>query len=190
MAKRVFFSFHYQDVIDFRANVVRNHKTTKHEGAGYFDASIWESAKKVGSLALKRLINVEIQNTSVTAVLIGSDTYLRPWVRYEIFKSVAKGNKILGIHINSIKGKDSKTKSLGQNPFDYLALQYSEDGKKIFLNEYKNGKWVRYDNLDGWAVSNTIQSKWGKAFKLSTFYNVYDWAGNNGYTNFEKWIQC
>lgn len=26
MAKRVFFSFHYQDVIDFRANVVRNHK--------------------------------------------------------------------------------------------------------------------------------------------------------------------
>ena len=46
MAKRVFFSFHYQDVIDFRANVVRNHKTTKHEGAGYFDASIWEDAKK------------------------------------------------------------------------------------------------------------------------------------------------
>lgn len=29
MAKRVFFSFHYQDVIDFRANVVRQHKTTK-----------------------------------------------------------------------------------------------------------------------------------------------------------------
>ena len=25
MAKRVFFSFDYQDVIDFRANVVRNH---------------------------------------------------------------------------------------------------------------------------------------------------------------------
>lgn len=68
MAKRVFFSFHYQDVIDFRANVVRNHKTTKHVGAGYFDASIWEDAKKESDLALKRLINNELKNTSVTAV--------------------------------------------------------------------------------------------------------------------------
>jgi hypothetical protein len=31
MAKRVFFSFHYQDVIDFRANVVRNHWLTKKD---------------------------------------------------------------------------------------------------------------------------------------------------------------
>ena len=29
MAKKVFFSFHYQDVIDFRANVVRNHSSFK-----------------------------------------------------------------------------------------------------------------------------------------------------------------
>lgn len=50
MAKRVFFSFHYQDVIDFRANVVRNHWVTKdREEAGYFDASIWEEAQKKGT---------------------------------------------------------------------------------------------------------------------------------------------
>ena len=115
MAKRVFFSFHYQDVIDFRANVVRNHKTTKHEGAGYFDASIWEDAKKESDLALKRLINSELKNTSVTAVLIGSETYSRRWVRYEIMKSLEKGNLLLGIHINSIAGKDQKTKKMGRN---------------------------------------------------------------------------
>jgi len=46
MAKRVFFSFHYKDVIDFRANVVRSHRLTKNNQAGYFDASIWEEAKK------------------------------------------------------------------------------------------------------------------------------------------------
>ena len=36
MAKRVFFSFHYQDVIDFRANVVRQYWLTKpnSEAAG------------------------------------------------------------------------------------------------------------------------------------------------------------
>lgn len=53
--------FHYQDVIDFRANVVRNHWLTKpdREEAGFFDASIWEKAKKTGALALKRLGNFQ-----------------------------------------------------------------------------------------------------------------------------------
>ena len=79
MAKRVFFSFHYQDVIDFRANVVRNHWRTKPDrgDAGFFDASIWETAKRTSPLALKRLINSELQHTSVTTVLIGSETYAR-----------------------------------------------------------------------------------------------------------------
>ena len=43
MAKRVYFAFHYQDVIDFRANVVRKHNFTSGvEAAGYYDHSIWE----------------------------------------------------------------------------------------------------------------------------------------------------
>ncbi len=62
MAKRVFFSFHYKDVIDFRANVVRSHRLTKNNQAGYFDASIWEEAKKTSTLALKRLINIQMIN--------------------------------------------------------------------------------------------------------------------------------
>ena len=95
MAKRVFFSFHYQDVIDFRANVVRKHNVTKDGNGGFFDASIWESAKKTGDIALKRLINGELENTSVTVVLIGSQTYARRWVHYEIMKSIERGNAVL-----------------------------------------------------------------------------------------------
>ena len=118
MAKRVFFSFHYQDVIDFRANVVRQHWLTKpdRESAGFFDASIWESAKRTGSVAVKRLINSGLDGTSTTCVLIGSGTYARPWVRYEILKSFRKGNVLLAVHVNTIKGRDQKTKSLTQKP--------------------------------------------------------------------------
>ena len=118
MAKKVFFSFHYQDVIDFRANVVRNHWLTKpdRQSAGFFDSSIWENAKKTSDLALKRLINNGLLNTSNTCVLVGSDTFNRRWVSYEIMKSVEKGNHIFCVHINSIKGKDGKTKSKGNNP--------------------------------------------------------------------------
>jgi len=75
MAKRVYFAFHYQDVCDFRANVVRNHNFVGGvEGAGYYDHSIWEEAKKTSPLALKRLINGELEGTSVTVVLVGSHT--------------------------------------------------------------------------------------------------------------------
>lgn len=92
MAKKVFFSFHYQDVIDFRANVVRQHWVTKtnQEEAGFIDKSIWEDAQKTSSLALKRLINSELTGTSNTCVLVGTNTYQRPWVRYEIFRSIYK----------------------------------------------------------------------------------------------------
>jgi hypothetical protein len=83
MAKRVYFAFHYQDVIDFRANVVRKHNFAEGvKAAGYYDYSIWEDAKKTSPSALKKLIDAELENTSVTVVLIGSDTWARRWVRY------------------------------------------------------------------------------------------------------------
>jgi hypothetical protein len=100
MAKRVYFAFHYQDVIDFRANVVRKHNFAEGvKSAGYYDYSIWEETKKTSPLALKKLINSELENTSVTVVLVGSDTWSRRWVRYEIFESIRRGNHVFGIHL-------------------------------------------------------------------------------------------
>lgn len=120
MAKRVFFSFHYKDVADFRANVVRNYWMTKpdREICGFYDASIWESAQKQGDVALKRLINGGLEQTTNTCVLIGSQTYERPWVRYELLKSFKRGNNLFGVHINSIKSKDGTTKIKGPNPLE------------------------------------------------------------------------
>ncbi len=149
MAKRVFFSFHYQDVIDFRVNVVRNHKLTKSDNAGYFDASIWEDAKRTSDLALKRLINSEIQYTSVTCVLVGTHTFERRWVDYEIFKSLQKGNKILAIHINGIKGKNGHVKANGNNPLFYIGYSFTNNGTKVKLHNYINGSWIYYTDLGG-----------------------------------------
>jgi hypothetical protein len=195
MAKRVFFSFHYQDVYDFRVNVVRNHWLTKPNcsEAGFFDASIWESAKKTSSIALKRLINSEIQNTSVTCILIGSHTWSRPWVRYEIFKSYKRGNHIIGVHINSIRGKDKRTKNIGLNPLDFLGVSFSLNGLYATLIEYINGKWLEYTEIDGRStcrLSKPISSSYrGQAYQLSYFYNVYDWVKDRGYYNFSNWVK-
>ena len=193
MAKRVFFSFHYQDVIDFRANVVRNHWMTKsdREEAGYFDASIWESAKKQGDTALKRLINGGLENTSNTCVLVGSDTYLRPWVRYEILKSFKRGNQLFAVHINGIKGKDQKTKNYGPNPLEYVGITFSADGRTATLWENTNNQWIRYEKIDGTAdYPFQVESQFrGNGYNLSNWYHLYDWVGNDGYNNFSSWVK-
>jgi hypothetical protein len=191
MAKRVYFAFHYQDVIDFRANVVRKHNFTRGvESAGYYDHSIWEETKKTSPSALKQLINTKLENTSVTAVLIGSGTYERRWVRYEIMKSVKRGNLILGIHINGITDKDQRIKPRGPSILDHLGLQISDDGKKgkPIVWDGQSQKWIFYSDLDPFNVSEQPTAMRGKHFQLSHWFRTYDWVEDDGYNNFSSWI--
>jgi len=190
VAKRVFFSFHYQDVIDFRANVVRQCWVTKsdRETAGYFDASLWESSRREGKESLKRLINSGLNGTSFTSVLIGSDTYSRPWVRYEIFKSLEKGNGLHGLHINLIPCKNRQTKVSGPNPFDYLAVKFNDKGDRVDLCEWDEQKWIWYKDVSGWILPQPQLHNAGQLKQLSTWYPTYCWVGDNGYQNFSAWI--
>jgi hypothetical protein len=193
MARRVFFSFDYLDVADFRANVVRKHGMTKldrHE-AGFFDASLWEATKRQGDLAVKRLINSAISNTSVTCVLIGSLTYERRWVRYEIMRSLKKGNRIFAVHINSILGKDSRSKTLGPNPLEYLGVTFSDSGLTATVHEIVNGQWQEYTEIDGrasWRVGPAPIRFRGQGFNLGGLFRTYDWVDDNGYNNFSNWV--
>jgi hypothetical protein len=189
MARRVYFAFHYQDVIDFRANVVRNHNLIEGvQKAGYFDASIWEEARKKNPLALKRMINSELDNTTATVVLIGTDTYARPWVRYEIFKSIERGNKVIGVHINGIAGRDQRTKPLGPNPFEYLALTISNDGRRGTPLEWDGSKWIEYCDLGTFGINEQPIDKRGQGLQLSHWLAVYDWIADDGYQRFNSWI--
>jgi len=193
MAKRVFFSFYYQDVVDFRANVVRQHWLTKpdREAAGFFDASIWGNAELSGDVGVKRVINSGLDGTSVTCVLVGSETYVRRWVRYEIMKSFRKGNALLSVHINSIKGRDQRTKPSGPNPLKSLGVTYSESGLTGTLWELRDGAWKEYSETDGGASFQTggvSQEYRGKGFNLAQWYPEYDWVAHNGYENFGAWI--
>lgn len=193
MARRVFFSFHYQDVIDFRANVVRLHWLTKpdRDAAGFFDASMWETAKKTGGTAVKRLINSGLDGTSVTCILIGSETYARPWVRYEILKSFQRGNPIVAVHINSIRGKDQRTKVQGPNPLSYVGVTFSDSGLTATLHENAIGVWHEYSEIDGSASYQTgaVAPQYrGQGFNLAQWYPVYDWVADDGYNNFATWV--
>lgn len=109
MARRVFFSFHYQNDI-FRVNVIRNsHIVEGTAAAGFQDASLWEATKLKGDAAIKALIDKGLETTSVTVVLIGEKTADRKYVKYEIEQSIARGNGLLGIYIHNIKDINGKT---------------------------------------------------------------------------------
>ena len=147
MARRVFFSFHYERDV-WRASVVRNSWVTKpdREAAGFFDVSIWEEAKKKGEAAIKKMIDDALLGTSVTAVLIGAETATRTYVIYEIDQSIARGNGLLGIRIHNIKDTAGQTGSWGTNPLP--------GGYKVY-------DWVNddgYNNLGSWVQAAAKQA--------------------------------
>ena len=101
MARRVFFSFKYEDVS--RAMVVRNSWVTQgKEAAGFIDAADFEQLKEDGDDAIQAWIDDQLDGTSVTVVLVGRDTCDSRWVKYEIEKSEEIGNGLLGIDISKI----------------------------------------------------------------------------------------
>lgn len=122
MARKTFFSFHYERDA-WRAGQVRNSNVIASEDEyGFIDGVDWESIKRQGDDAIKRWIKDQLKNTSVTAVLIGKETVDREWVRYEIVESWNRGNGLVGIWIHDILDQDSKTDAQGQNPFELFTL--------------------------------------------------------------------
>jgi hypothetical protein len=99
----VFFSFHYGNDV-WRANQVRNSNVVHGaDVAGFFDHSEYLEAKKKSDEGIRRMILRHLKNTTVTVVLIGKETAERPWVRYEIAKSVEQGNGLVGVRIHHLK---------------------------------------------------------------------------------------
>jgi hypothetical protein len=145
MARRVFFSFHYEADAG-RAGVVRNHSITKDGfgDAGYIDAAAWETIKRQGDQAIKNWINQQLQGTTVTVVLIGAETAQRQWVQYEIQRSWDKGNRLMGVRIHNIKDfRTGQTSYQGQDPFTNLGFTGIPVWDWVNDNGYNNfARWV------------------------------------------------
>lgn len=194
MARRVYFAFHYKDVEDFRANVVRNSWVTQdREAAGFYDASVWEENERQGDLALKRLINGGLRNTSVTAVLIGTLTYSRRWVRFELVKSFERGNGIFGIHINTIPDKYQQTKPRGSNPLDFLYFRVNNEAGLIYVWEWKGNieKWKPHPDVPTVRLSDvSYDFRFVKEGPFSKIFPTYDWVTGQGYHNLDSWVEA
>jgi len=132
MARRVFFSFHHENDI-WRANQVRNANVVAgSQLAGFFDYSEYEEASKTGKVGTRRMIRRHLKDTTVTVVLIGTETANRPWVKYEIEQSIAHKNGLLGIYIHHLKDSNRLPSPRGPKPavpqgVDFPAYDWDKD---------------------------------------------------------------
>lgn len=141
MARKVFFSFHYQrDSV--RAGQVRNSNVvTSHtvETSEFVDAAKWESIKRNGDQAIKNWIASQLNGTSVTVVLIGALTSQRRWINYEIQESIKRPNGLLGIYIHNCPLFNGSTDIKGVNPLPagYSTYDWINDNGRANL-----GTWI------------------------------------------------
>lgn len=150
MARKVFFSFHYDRDVR-RVVQIRNSWIVRAKGDAqpFYDKAEWETVKRKG---IEKWIDDQLTGTSVTVVLIGSETYNRDWVRHEIKRSYELGKGILGIYIHNVKDPKLGTDIKGKNPLDFWSI--TRNGSKVsFSSLYKTYDWVNddgYTNLSSW----------------------------------------
>lgn len=162
MARRAFFSFHYAPDC-WRAAQVRNSWVTQdRKAAGFFDSAEWEQVKKKRDSEIEKWIDKQLEGTSVTVVLIGSNTYGRKWINYEIKSSYKKDNGILGIYIHNKENSKGLKSTKGRNPLEYWSIE--RNGRKVQFSEiYPTYDWVNddgYKNMGAWI--ETAAKKAGK----------------------------
>jgi hypothetical protein len=147
MARRVFFSFHYDRDVR-RIQQVRNSWVVRQRGESppFYDAADFEEAKRRAG-GIQKWIDGQLRGCSVTAVLFGRETFARPWVNYELEESHRRGMGILAIDIHNVKDPLSGAESAGPNPLEYLSA-----GDRRYSMMYRSYDWVRDDGYNNIAI--------------------------------------
>jgi hypothetical protein len=152
MARRVFFSFHYERDVR-RIQQVRQSWVVRPGGEAqpFYDKAEFEKVKARAG-GIEKWIEEQLSGTSVTVVLFGAETSSRPWVRHEIKRSYELGKGIVAIDIHSIKDPQRGSDYQGSNPLDYWSVK--RNGMSVPMSSlYQSYEWVKdngYANMPAW----------------------------------------
>lgn len=157
MAKRkIFYSFHFDNDV-MRVQLIRNMGIV--EGDTPVSPNEWEKLKKQEG-GVKKWIDNNMDGKSCVIVLVGTETYKRPWVKYEIQKAWDDGRGLFGIHVHNLTCPNNGTCTQGTNPFNQFTFK---QGDKVITPKCYNPKSSdAYNdisaNLDAW-VEEAIKSR-------------------------------
>lgn len=149
--RRVFFSFHFDDVM--RVNNVRRRYEFETDGTKrrFHDSSLWEAKKLTNPEAIKGLIRYGVGHTSAVCVLAGTGTWDRRWVRYEIARAVVDERGLLVVHLNGINHHlRGAPDPIGPNPLRFMGLykkaQSPQQMASWHLCELTERGWLPYQD--------------------------------------------
>lgn len=153
MARKVFFSFHYDNDVT-RASIVRNAWVTKPDraAAGYIDHAEFEKIKQRGTQAVRDWIDDQLWGSTVTVVLIGAETLTRPFVKYELEQSYKRGNAIIGVYVDKLR--DFKGNTSGRCSTYNVEVGTDKSGSTIWFSSFPVFDYVSddgYNNLGTWV---------------------------------------
>lgn len=147
----VFYSFHFDNDV-MRVQQIRNMGMI--DGNEPVSKNDWETVKKNGNAAIEKWIDDNMKYKRCVVVLIGTDTYKRPWVIHEIKKAWEDGRGLLGIHIHNLNCPNNGTCSKGKNPFDQFTFK-NNNGVVVVPPVYDPPASNAYnhikDNLASWV---------------------------------------
>lgn len=126
MARKVFYSFHYQPD-NWRASQVRNMGIV--EGNSPATDNAWEAVEQGGDAGIKNWIDDQMVGRSCAVILIGNKTAGRKWIKYEIEKAWNDRKGVLGIYVHNLKDSTGSLAIKGVNPFDDFTV--GNAGKKL-----------------------------------------------------------
>lgn len=189
----VFFSFHFEEDIR-RSCIVRNsyrfRPGRKLPSSNFYDRSLWERSKREGVESLKRLIREGMVGSSVTCVLAGTQTWARPWVRFEIAHSLRVGNGLFTCSIHNVNDPHYGSAAAGYDPLAFMGLQLRQDGRGNVV-EWVDGEWWPFELMKApvkWPIWMAKPSV-GRLFPLADFARRYDYQLDDGYNNLAQWAQ-
>lgn len=153
--RKIFYSFHFDNDV-MRVQQVRNMGLV--EGDEPVSPNAWEQLRRTSG-GVERWIRNNMAGKSCVVVLIGTETYRRPWVQYEIKKAWEDGKGLLGIHIHNLRCPRNGTCSKGKNPFD--STTFTRGGQVIIPKVYDPVAHDAYGdinrNLANWVEAAIAQ---------------------------------
>jgi hypothetical protein len=199
--RMTYFAFDFDDLM--RVNNVRmNGKIgprVMKNSRGFLDRSVWEASKAYTDRGLRLMMQQVSSRSSVVCVLIGSNTWMSRWVRYEIALSVINERGLVAMDLNGINHSDQTGPDpLGAHPLSFIGLHKTETGvwrlveKKPFDQE--NGEvallWDWYEDhkapVEKPQYIPDIPA--GGVVPLSLYTKRYDFMGHVGSANIGAWL--
>jgi len=127
-----YFSYHFANDAH-RAAAVR--RASGLEADEPISAPAWEELGWGGDTAVTRWVTERMRGKDCLVVLIGAQTSLRKWVKWEIKQAWDSGRGVIGINIHDLTDQKGKTAKPGANPFAAFGFGDSKLSDHIRVHE-------------------------------------------------------